>query len=76
MPAGTLWAADHLYWLGSKDASGFSCQYIERRKESLAGAGSRDRQGAGLALAADCPQCFESALLHFIGLDFFMPARD
>ena len=58
-----------------EDASGFGCQDVERRQEGFARTGCRDQQSAGLALAVDCSERFESALLHFIGLDFFMSAR-
>ena len=58
-----------------EDASGFGCQDVERRQEGFARAGCRYQQSAGLALAMDCSKCFESALLHFIGLNFFKFAR-
>ena len=58
-----------------EDAPGFKREYIERRKEGLAGAGCRDQQGAGLALAMDYIERLKGALLHFIGLDFFEVIR-
>ena len=58
-----------------EDASGFGCQDVERRQEGFARTGCRDQQSAGLALAVDRSERFESALLHFIGLDFFEVVR-